>query len=189
MKTVSKAKRSLQFVMRNLKGGDPQTKEHAYKCLIRPLLEYCCGVWDPHTAIMKEQIDQVQRKAARYVVNNHRRWSKNKNRPHVSVSEELKKLRWEPLSTRRARVALRCLYKAVTCEPAWECLDPFISLASRIGRRDHHFKLEIKRYNTNVGLQSFLGRSVRLWNDIPLKNTKTLPCYLEFNRIMSDLIN
>ena len=44
----SKANRILGLLKRNLRGCDSGTKEVAYKALVRPLLEYCHTVWDPH---------------------------------------------------------------------------------------------------------------------------------------------
>jgi hypothetical protein len=39
--------------------------------LIRPKLEYCCTVWDPHTNENINSLEKVQRRAARYTCNRH----------------------------------------------------------------------------------------------------------------------
>ena len=39
-----------------------------YKALVRPRLEYCASVWDPHTQNAIQKIEMVQRRAARYVL-------------------------------------------------------------------------------------------------------------------------
>ena len=46
---VSKAKRVLGLVCRNLRSCNTDLKATAYKSLVRPHLEYSCSVWDPTT--------------------------------------------------------------------------------------------------------------------------------------------
>ncbi len=45
----SKANRTLGFLRRNLHGCTRDIKDIAYNTLVRPTLEYCSAVWDPHT--------------------------------------------------------------------------------------------------------------------------------------------
>ena len=42
----------------------------AYVTLVRPCLEYACSVWDPHTQMHCQDIEGVQRQAARFVKQN-----------------------------------------------------------------------------------------------------------------------
>ena len=161
--------------MRNLKNGLPRTREHAYKCLIRPLLEYCGAVWDPHTINQREALESVQNKAVRYVVNQHRRWCKKTQRPCTSISSWKAKLQWEPLSLRRSRSSLRCLHKALAGHPAWSDIAEAISKAPFTGKSDHAQKLYLPRYETDVGRFSFLGRSIRQWNRLPGPVMATFP--------------
>ena len=99
----SKANRILGLLKRNLRGCDSSTKEVAYKALVRPLLEYCHTVWDPHQIGNIEAIEKVQRRSARFVLNDYRKAS--------SVSEMLRTLNWEPLEVRRAKARLCVIYK------------------------------------------------------------------------------
>ena len=45
-------------------------KEAAYKRLVRPVLEYGSSVWDPHTHGLQEELEKVQKRAARIVTGN-----------------------------------------------------------------------------------------------------------------------
>jgi hypothetical protein len=43
-----------------------------YKSLVRPSFEYACSVWDPYTTEENTtRLEQVQRRAARYVTNRY----------------------------------------------------------------------------------------------------------------------
>ena len=54
----SKATRTLGFLRRNLAFAPRQTKDVAYKTLVRPQLEYASPIWHPH---VKTQIQQVEK--------------------------------------------------------------------------------------------------------------------------------
>ena len=68
---TNKANQSLGFLKRNLKIKSSAVKSHAYKAFVRPKLEYASAVWDPHTRTQINQIEKVQRRAARYVTNRY----------------------------------------------------------------------------------------------------------------------
>ena len=55
---TAKANQSLGFIKRNLKVHSPAIKEHAFKTLVRPKLEYCNTIRDPHTQQQKLQIEK-----------------------------------------------------------------------------------------------------------------------------------
>ena len=61
------------FLKMNLKIKSSAVKSHAYiyKAFVRPKLEYASAVWDPHTRTQINQIEKVQRRAARYVTNRY----------------------------------------------------------------------------------------------------------------------
>ena len=46
-------------------------REAAYKCLVRPILEYGSSVWDPHYEGLIDDLDKVQKRAARFVTRNY----------------------------------------------------------------------------------------------------------------------
>ena len=64
---TAKAKKTLEFLRRNINISSTTVKEQAYKSVVRPSLEYACSVWDPYTKDNITQIEQVQRRAARYM--------------------------------------------------------------------------------------------------------------------------
>ena len=64
-----------------------------------------CQVWDPHTENDINNLESVQRRAARYVANRYHDTS--------SPSEMLPTLEWETLQQRCAKVRLITMYKIV----------------------------------------------------------------------------
>ena len=85
----SKATKTLGFLRRNLAFAPRSTKEVAYKTLVRPKLEYAAPIWSPHSKLQINQIEKVQRTAARWTC---RRW-----RNTSSVGEMLDELEWPSL--------------------------------------------------------------------------------------------
>ena len=98
-----KANRTIRFLRRNLSIGATSLKERAYFTLVRPLVEYASTVWDPYTQTLIQKIEMVQRRAARYVKNRHRKTS--------TVSDMLCTMNWRSLQDRRRDARLCMLYK------------------------------------------------------------------------------
>ena len=68
---TSKASKTLGFLRRNLKFPSIRIKEQAYFTLARQLVEYASTVRDPYTQTDIPKVEAVQRRATRYVANNH----------------------------------------------------------------------------------------------------------------------
>jgi hypothetical protein len=66
-RTSKKAKQTLGFLRRNIKVKSQFIKSIAYQTLVRPQLEYGSEVWSPQTKIQIDQIENVQRRAARWI--------------------------------------------------------------------------------------------------------------------------
>ena len=87
--TCKEANNTLAFLRRNLRVNSTQLKTTAYQALVRPILEYGSTVWDPYTVGCINQVEMVQRRAARYVLNRYHYTS--------SVSDMLSQLGWTSL--------------------------------------------------------------------------------------------
>ena len=85
----SKATKTLGFLRRNLAFAPRSTKEVAYKTLVPPKLEYAVLIWSPYSKLQINQVEKVQRTAARWTC---RRW-----RNTSSVGEMLDELEWPSL--------------------------------------------------------------------------------------------
>ena len=67
----TKANRTLGFLRRNLHSCPQEVKEAAYKGLVRPVLDYGSSVWDPPGVALQEELESVQKRAARFVTGNY----------------------------------------------------------------------------------------------------------------------
>ena len=102
---TAKASRTLGFVRRNVYNCPSEVKSLAYTSLIRPQLEYASASWDPYLVGDIQQLEKVQRRAARFVFRDYKYTT--------SVTGLLERLEWPLLSTRRTNSRLTLFYKAV----------------------------------------------------------------------------
>ena len=72
-KVCTKANRTLEFLRRILYFCPQEEKEATYKGLVRPVLDYgpvLSSVWDPLGVVLQEELESVQKRAARFVTGN-----------------------------------------------------------------------------------------------------------------------
>ena len=69
------------------------------------MLEYASTAWNPHTNRDTENIEKVQRRAARFVANDYRR--------STNSQELVNKLKWESLEARRLLSQVTLFYKII----------------------------------------------------------------------------
>ena len=155
---VKKANQTFGILRRNLKIGSVQTKELAYKSLVRPLVEYASTIWDPSEKKHITKIEAVQRRAARFVLHRHKNTS--------SVGDMLQQLKWPLLEDRRKCARLTMMYKIQNNYVKVDAseLKPLVQRS----RRTHSKALTRIPCNSNQRLNSFLPRTrIREWNALP----------------------
>ncbi len=87
--TVTKAKRCLGFIKRNISNCPQELREMAHLSLVRFQLEYACVTWDPHHLKDISNLEKIQRKAERFVKQDHSKYS--------SVTRMIHELGWKNL--------------------------------------------------------------------------------------------
>jgi hypothetical protein len=121
------------------------------------ILHYAAAAWDPYCASDINHLEQVQRRDARYVTNNH--W----DRTLGCVSKMINALGWQPLQQQRQDFRLTLLYKIhhwlVDMNP--EHIQPS-DKRTRSRARIHHTAAGSRIHNN-----SFYPRTVREWNHLP----------------------
>ena len=118
-------------------------RSKAYLSIVRPVVEYSSTVWSPHQIGLKSEIEMVQRKAARMVLNQpHRRGQRD------SVSDMITLLGWESLESRRIKADLTMLYK--TTNNLIKIPEQYHPIpATRSTRSNHEHKLQHIQAATN----------------------------------------
>ena len=120
---ASKASSTLGLLRRNLSLCPQKLREQAYISLIRSRLEYSAAIWDPHLEKDIQQLEAIQRRAARFVVQDFSRYS--------SVKSYLNDLKWAPLKDRRRDIRLTFLFKIVTGRVAVQAEDTLLPADSQ----------------------------------------------------------
>ena len=155
---TAKANSRLGFVKRNININSRAVKEQAYKSLVRPILEYSQTVWDPYTVTQTQQLESVQRRAARFTMSRYRRTS--------SVGAMLAELNWEPLASRRRAARLVFFYKV---HYELVAVNMPLELKHHPGptRTENSLAYYIPATSVDYQKNSFFFRTVRDWNYLP----------------------
>ncbi|XP_072046257.1 uncharacterized protein [Amphiura filiformis] len=157
-KIRQKASRTLGLLRRTLSPCKQQVKAKAYQALVRPQLEYASETWNPYTKTGVDQLEQVQRAAARFVFGDYRRTT--------SVTPLITTLGWDPLHTRRllsqATIFYKIHYQLINIR-----FPPGIHPASFIGRHDHQLKYSLPEATIDPYKFSYYPRTVKIWNQLP----------------------
>ena len=155
--TAKKASNSLAFLRRNLTSCPPDVKAQSYKTLVRPILEYASTVWDPHTTTNINQIEAVQRRAARFVKGDYKTTS--------STSQMMRDLGWPTLQDRRVNAKLVMVYRIVN--HLIEIPSSSFFRPTNLSTRGHHLRFLIPFCRIDVYQHSFFPSGIRLWNSLP----------------------
>ena len=168
-----KAHNTINFLYRNFKTCPPHIKAKLYITYVRPTLEYCSSVWDPHTDSDIKKIEAVQKRAARFVFNSYSR--------QIRVTPLLQSLGWFPLKERRARAKVTLLFKASMKPPVVEISTNHLSKVQANIRTRQYGNYFTPFVRTGTHIFSFFNSTIRLWNDMPTdaKSATSLSLFLD----------
>ena len=101
---TNRAKKVKGFLQRNLYNcpWPMSIKTNCYKSMIKPIVEYACTIWAPHTQKDIVTIESVQRRAA-----------SNNYSPYASVNAMLAYLQWPSLEHCRNQLKVLTIIKIV----------------------------------------------------------------------------
>jgi hypothetical protein len=165
-KTSSKANRTLGLIRRTLKPCSQEVKDRAYKTFVRPVLEYASTAWNPHTNRDTENIEKIQRRAARFVMNDYRR--------SINSHDLVNTLMWESLEARRQLNQVTLLYKVNNGYMN-------INLPPDIKPSRRGTKCKFSQPYSSIDAYSYspFVRSIRIWNKLSddTITAKSLPIF------------
>ena len=146
----TKANRTLGFLRRNIYSCPQEVKE------VRPVLDYGSSVWDPPGVVLQEELESVQKRAARFVTGNY-------NYETGSMTGILGQLKWESLKKRRKDNRLILLYEGLKCKASVPTDD--LIPKTRCCRNQHSMAFQTPIANTDKG--SVFPHTIRDWNALP----------------------
>ena len=122
------------------------------------ILDYGSSVWDPPGVVLQEELESVQKRAARFVTGNY-------DYETGSMTGILGQLKWESLKKRRKDNRLILLYKGLKGK-ARVPTDDLIPKTRRC-RNQHSMAFQTPIANTDVYKGSFFPQTIRDWNALP----------------------
>ena len=129
-------------------------KAMCYKSMVRPILEYASSIWDPHTNANIQRLESIQRRAARFCLNDLSRYS--------SVTSMLSTLNLPSLQSRRKSTKLITMYKIIN----GDLHIPSNSLIPNpLDSRSGYFT-QLQSWTDSCKF-SFFPTSIKLWNFLP----------------------
>ena len=148
-------------IMRKLKFQlDRKSLEIIYTSFIRPILEYGNEIWDNCTQYEKEDLEKIQKEAARIATGTTKL---------ISVENLYNEIGWDTLESRRNKQKLTLFYKMVNnLTPTYlsSLVPSTVTEASRYNLRNSS---DIRTVNSRTSqyFNSFLPSSIREWNSLP----------------------
>ena len=153
---VSKANQILGLIFRTFTYMDREKFLNLYKSLVRPHVEYATSIWSPVYKKEIIQIENVQRRATRLVI----------NLKHLTYPERLKTLGLPTLEYRRDRADMIQVYKILNNIDKVD-KDSLFKMSTYQATRGHSQKIYKQRYRLKIRGHFFSNRIVDSWNDLP----------------------
>ena len=167
---IKKANSVLSSIKRTIRYMDKSVFTMLYKSIVRPILEFCGAVWNPHLVKQIKSIESVQRRATKLV-------------PiikQLSYKDRLTALKLPTLEYRRKRGDMILTYKIlknhVDTNPSL-----FFKMNNCSRTRGQELKLFKSRSCLDVRKYVFSNRIVEDWNKLP-NNVIQSPSVKEFEK-------
>ena len=132
---------------------------------------------NPSQKELIQEIEMIQRRAARYVSNRCRNTS--------SVSSMLDALQWEPLESRRTKIQLTLLFKIIN-DLVDIRADDYLTSSTGRTRQSHSKKYRQISTRTDSYKFSFFPRTIPVWNSLPASVAEA-PSLVSFKKGLSPL--
>jgi hypothetical protein len=154
---TNKANKLLGMLRRNLYCCAKDVRETAYLSLVRPILEYAGTVWDPNCLHLENDLERVQKRAGRFVMNNY-------SFEEGSMTSIMNELGWKQLKQLRQENRLILLHKGLNGYTNIPISD--INQNKRKQRKGHNHQFQIPHARTDTFKDSFIPKTLKDWNQL-----------------------
>ena len=162
---VNKARRNLGFMKRQARQfNDPFVNKALYCALVRPTLEYCSVVWNPHTLAQINVVESVQKQFLLFALNGLG-WRDQYVLP--PYQHRLTLLNMETLQDRRKRYDGVFMFKLMTNLLDSPYLQSTITHNSSSYNTRNRCVLTQAQHSTSYGYNETMTRLTRLYNENP----------------------
>ena len=128
--------------------------------MVRPQLEYASDVWDPHYVGDIMELEKVQRRVARWVLNDYDRFS--------SVSSMLNQLSWPTIQSGHKLSRLHTLHKVFYHQLSLS-IPPYYLSTIGSTRQYHPLHYILPCSFTTAHQNSYFLRTISDWNKLPTR--------------------
>ena len=165
------ANKILGFISRSFEYKSKDIVLPLYKSLVRPHLEYAIQFWSLYYRKDIDMLERVQRRATKLIPNIR----------NLSYEDRLKRLGLYTLKTRRLRGDLIEVFKILN---GFDLVSTnLFTLAPQSVTRTNGFKLEGKRFKTDIAKNFFSNRVINEWNALPWDVVKSESVNMFKNRL------
>ena len=162
-KSINKANRIMGITRRTFHTLNKANFCNIFKALVRPHVEYGAPIWSPHLIKYKELVENVQRRATKFIPGMY----------DLSYPERLRILKLPTLAYRRIRGDMIQVYKMLCADPKEggydESLPNFLSIGSNhsYSLNKHPKYLPTLRWDKPIRKHCFSIRIRNIWNSLP----------------------
>ena len=142
-----------QFLQRNLRTCNRDIKLQCYKTYVRPIFEHASPAWDTNNKNVIQKVESVQRKAARFILNDYNKDS--------SVSKMIKKLNLDSIELRRKVKKLKLMHSIASQKT-------FLSNAIKPAYGRDRIKFKPIHACIQSYAVSFIPSVINQWNKLPV---------------------
>jgi len=153
---TTKANRTLAMLKINIKLVPSKIKDKSYKSLVRPQLEFASSVWAPWQQFLVNKIENIQHRAARFVVSNYN--------PFNSVTQHISNPNWKTFEDCHNKSWL-CMFYKMTHNQAAIPYQLYIQCSTYLNLcHFNSMKFLPLSYNKNSYKKSFFPNTIPQWN-------------------------
>ena len=172
--TVKKANKILGMIKRTITCKNTQNIMSYYKTLVRPILDYSSGIWNPYHKKDIEKLEKVQRRATKII-------REIRNLPYA---DRLKRCKLMTIQERRRRYDLIEMFKVMN--GIYKVDKEKLFEINTNSTRGHALKLQKKYSRLNVRKNFFTNRVIDDWNHLPAPAIKA-KTVLNFKKVIDPL--